>query len=125
MNWNFAIPLLAFIVPYVASRQMLATAVTELPDDKKLELVNVSAKGRRYLWLWLLPIVLIAIFDLYLLWPAVILVLVAMLVMNERWVRSHDFPPTYVRKHFHATVVAVFAFIAPVVAFFVMRLIDA
>ena len=125
MNWDFAILVLAFIVPYVASRQILATAVGDLPDDKKLQLVNVSAKGRKYLWLWLLPIVLIAILDLFLLWPIVVLVLIAMLVMNERWVRSHDFPPEYVRKHFHATILAVFAFIAPIVAYFVMWLIDA
>jgi hypothetical protein len=118
MDWNLLIALLLFLIPYVFSRQMSAAALGELPDEKKLELINVAVRGRKYLWLCLLPIViaLVAFGDAF--YPVAAAVLLGMVTYNHWWIRTHGFPERYVRKHLHASLLAVVAILAPAVYFF-------
>ena len=119
MDSTFII-LLACLIPFVLSRQLSSVAVIELPDEKKLELINVSAKGRMYLWFWLLPIIVVAIFFKQLLWPLLIIMVIAMVGVNQWWVRSRNFPATYIRKHLYAGLLMITAVIAPMITYMVI-----
>lgn len=114
MDWKLAVLMLSCLAPFVLSRQLSAAALAELPDDKKLELVNISAKGRKYLWLWLLPLVVAAVFSWWLLWLLLTGMAIGMVAGNQWWIRKHGFPPAYVRRHLYAGLMLVLAVIAPV-----------
>ena len=118
MNWNLLIALLLFLIPYVASYQMRAAALGQLPDQKKLELINVSVRGRKYLWLCFLPIVVALVAFRTAFYPVAAAVILGMLAYNHWWIRTHDFPEPFVRKHLQASLLAVFAILAPAIYIF-------
>jgi len=113
------IAVLIFACFYIASRYISARAIENLSDEKKLHLVNVSTKGRKYLLLWLAPIILVIILFpkwFYLVFFGLVLFMV---IYNHIWVRRNQFPHNYIGMHLLSTILIVLAIPVSVVAYYI------
>ena len=103
MRYQFIASVIAFLIPYVVARQLLAAATVKLSDEEKVLLVNASAKGRGFLWAWILPLVLVLCLMPEYFSLVFALELLVMLLGNAVWTQRSFLGSEFKRTHLRAS----------------------
>ncbi len=114
-------PLIGFLIPYVAARQLLAAAVARLPAEDKVMLVDVAARGRRYLWVYASGLIAVQILFEGAFVFVLVALLIAMICYNHWWVRSSSLPQWYKSRHLLCCVLSIASFFVAYLSWYVAR----